>query len=111
MIGHTFRLKEKIVLAILKAATAVGGDDFSTAERLAEEVVEIAEKQYPDGIAEVEGIQDIVEKGAHRERARQDREGLYPLPRKETFRKRSQCPYRRDHPTCFPNTSMTRTGG
>jgi anaerobic ribonucleoside-triphosphate reductase len=54
--------KEKIVLAIFKAATAVGGDDFSTAERLAEEVVEIAEKQYPDGIAEVEGIQDIVEK-------------------------------------------------
>lgn len=54
--------KEKIVLAIFKAATAVGGNDFSISERLADQVVEIAEKRYPDGIAEVEGIQDIVEK-------------------------------------------------
>lgn len=54
--------KEKIVLAIFKAATAVGGDDFMTAERLAQEVIRIAEQKYPDGIAEVEGIQDIVEK-------------------------------------------------
>jgi ribonucleoside-triphosphate reductase len=54
--------KEKIVLAIFKAATAVGGNDFSISERLADEVVRIAEQRYPDGIAEVEGIQDIVEK-------------------------------------------------
>jgi len=54
--------KEKIVLAIFKAANAVGGNDFATSERLAEEVIRIAEKRYPDGIAEVEGIQDIVEK-------------------------------------------------
>lgn len=54
--------KEKIVLAIFKAATAVGGNDFATSERLADEVVRIAEERYPDGIAEVEGIQDIVEK-------------------------------------------------
>jgi len=54
--------KEKIVLAIFKAATAVGGNDFATSERLADEVVKIAEERYPDGIAEVEGIQDIVEK-------------------------------------------------
>ncbi|NMC56906.1 MAG: ribonucleoside triphosphate reductase, partial [Eubacteriaceae bacterium] len=54
--------KEKIVLAIFKAATAVGGNDFATAEKLANEVVRIAELSYPDGIAEVEGIQDIVEK-------------------------------------------------
>ncbi len=54
--------KEKIVLAIFKAATAVGGNDFSTAEKLGNEVVRIAELTYPDGIAEVEGIQDIVEK-------------------------------------------------
>ncbi|HML36518.1 MAG TPA: anaerobic ribonucleoside-triphosphate reductase, partial [Bacillota bacterium] len=47
--------KEKIVLAIFKAAKAVGGNDFSTSEKLAEE-------RYPDGIADVEGIQDIVEK-------------------------------------------------
>lgn len=54
--------KEKIVLAIFKAANAVGGDDFETSEHLADEVLTIAEQRYPDGIAEVEGIQDIVEK-------------------------------------------------
>lgn len=54
--------EEKIVLAIFKAATAVGGNDFSTSEKLADEVIRIAEQQYPDGTAEVEGIQDIVEK-------------------------------------------------
>ncbi|NLT14301.1 MAG: ribonucleoside triphosphate reductase [Clostridiales bacterium] len=54
--------KEKIILAIFKAATAVGGDDFTLAEKLADEVVHIAEQQYTDGVAEVEGIQDIVEK-------------------------------------------------
>ena len=46
--------KEKIVLAIFKAANAVGGDDFATSERLAEEVVRIAEQTCPDGVAEVE---------------------------------------------------------
>ncbi len=54
--------KEKIVLAIFKAATAVGGNDFATSEKLADEVIKIAEERYPDGIANVEGIQDIVEK-------------------------------------------------
>ena len=54
--------KEKIVLAIFKAATAVGGDDFATSEKLANEVLEIAEKRYPNGIVDVEEIQDIVEK-------------------------------------------------
>ena len=54
--------KEKIVMAIFKAANAVGGDDFATSERLADEVVLLAERQFPDGIAEVEGIQDLVEK-------------------------------------------------
>lgn len=54
--------KEKIVLAIFKAATAVGGNDFATSERLADEVVLLAEARYADGVAEVEGIQDIVEK-------------------------------------------------
>ncbi|MCE5344151.1 MAG: ribonucleoside triphosphate reductase [Eubacteriales bacterium] len=54
--------KEKISLAIFKAASAVGGDDFETSQRLADEVVAMAEARYPDGIAEVEGIQDIVEK-------------------------------------------------
>ncbi|HWQ77894.1 MAG TPA: ribonucleoside triphosphate reductase [Anaerovoracaceae bacterium] len=54
--------KEKIVLAIFKAAKAVGGNDFSTSERLADEAIRMAEERYPDGIADVEGIQDIVEK-------------------------------------------------
>lgn len=54
--------KEKIVLAIFKAASAVGGSDFSLSEKLADEVVRIADQRYPDGAAEVEGIQDIVEK-------------------------------------------------
>ncbi len=53
---------EKIVLAIFKAANAVGGDDFTTSQLLADEVVRLADLRYPDGIAEVEGIQDIVEK-------------------------------------------------
>jgi ribonucleoside-triphosphate reductase len=54
--------KEKIVLAIFKAATAVGGDDFATSEKLGEEVVRIADQLYPEGVADVEGVQDIVEK-------------------------------------------------
>lgn len=54
--------KEKIVFAIFKAASAVGGNDFTLSEKLADEVITIAEHRYPDGIADVEGIQDIVEK-------------------------------------------------
>lgn len=54
--------KEKIIFAIFKAANAVGGNDFSIAERLADKVLEMAEQKYPSGIAEVEGIQDLVEK-------------------------------------------------
>ncbi len=54
--------KEKIVLAIFKAANAVGGNDFETSQRIADEVVLLACEKYPDGVAEVEGIQDLVEK-------------------------------------------------
>ncbi|MDD3242651.1 MAG: ribonucleoside triphosphate reductase [Eubacteriales bacterium] len=54
--------KEKIAWAIFKAANAVGGNDFATAEKLTDQVLEIAQQKYPDGIAEVEGIQDMVEK-------------------------------------------------
>lgn len=54
--------REKIVWAIFKAATAVGGNDFSTSEQLADKVIHAAEEKYPDGVADVEGIQDIVEK-------------------------------------------------
>ena len=46
----------------IQSSTSCWGNDFSTSEKLADEVVKIAELQYPDGIAEVEGIQDIVEK-------------------------------------------------
>ena len=53
---------EKIAWAIFKAATAVGGNDYARAEELAEEVTGLAARRYPDGVAEVEGIQDIVEK-------------------------------------------------
>ena len=54
--------KEKIAMAIFKAAAAVGGDDYTRSEILMEKVVQIADIRYPDGIADVEGIQDIVEK-------------------------------------------------
>lgn len=54
--------KEKVVLAIFKAAKSVGGDNFSTSETLADEVIKIVEQQYPEGITDVETIQDIVEK-------------------------------------------------
>jgi len=54
--------KEKITWAIFKAATAVGGDDWSMAEGLTAEVLDMARLRYTDGIAEVEGIQDMVEK-------------------------------------------------
>jgi ribonucleoside-triphosphate reductase len=58
---ETFK-KEKITWAIFKAATAVGGNDLGRAEELAGQVVDIAQEKFPDGIADVEGIQDIVEK-------------------------------------------------
>jgi len=54
--------KEKIVLAIFKAASSVGGSDFSKSESLTDEVCCTAEKMYPNGIVEVEKIQDVVEK-------------------------------------------------
>ncbi len=54
--------KEKIVLAIFRAASSVGGTDFGKSEELAELVVQAAENAYPNGTAEVEGIQDLVEK-------------------------------------------------
>jgi len=54
--------REKIVLAIFKAATSVGGSDFNKSEILTDEVCSIADLKYPNEIAEVETIQDIVEK-------------------------------------------------
>ena len=54
--------KEKIAWAIFKAASAVGGHDWDRAEQLANEAVDVAALKYKDGIADVEGVQDIVEK-------------------------------------------------
>ncbi|HWR20197.1 MAG TPA: ribonucleoside triphosphate reductase [Clostridia bacterium] len=54
--------QEKIALAIFKAAQAVGGNDWDLSERLAVQAGEIASFKYPDGVADVEGVQDIVEK-------------------------------------------------
>ena len=54
--------KEKIIFAIFKAANAVGGNDFSQAEKLADRVVTLAENKFSGGVADVEAIQDLVEK-------------------------------------------------
>ncbi len=53
---------KKITDAIFKAAQAVGGDDIETAERLTEQVVDIARITFGDRIPGVEDIQDIVER-------------------------------------------------
>ncbi|NLY83409.1 MAG: ribonucleoside triphosphate reductase [Acholeplasmataceae bacterium] len=53
---------EKITWAIFKAAKAVGGNDWKRAESLTEEVVALAAAQLGEGIADVEFIQDMVEK-------------------------------------------------
>ena len=53
---------EKITWAIFKAATAVGGDDFLTAQRLCDEVVEKVTDSLDGDIADIEQIQDMVEK-------------------------------------------------
>ncbi len=54
--------REKITWAIFKAATAVGGDDWEKAEFLTDQVMDAASLRYKDGLAEVEAVQDIVEK-------------------------------------------------
>ena len=54
--------REKITWAIFKAANAVGGDDWSIAERLTDQVIGMANARFPDDGADVESIQDIVEK-------------------------------------------------
>ena len=53
---------EKITRAIFKAATAVGGHDWETAEILTSEIVLLAEAQFSSDIIDVEFIQDLVEK-------------------------------------------------
>ncbi len=53
---------EKITRAIFRAANAVGGNDWEKAELLTQDVVRLAEQKYGDSIADVEAIQDLVEK-------------------------------------------------
>lgn len=53
---------EKITRAIFKAAVACGGSDYSRAEELCRQVLDLALKKYGNRVPEVEGIQDIVEK-------------------------------------------------
>ena len=54
--------KIKIKNAIWKAAQAVNGTDESLSDRLADEVVSLAEAKYGVSTPDVEGIQDLVEK-------------------------------------------------
>ncbi len=55
--------KDKITNAIFKAVQAVGGSDKTIAESLANQVMEILEKNMPPGaIPNIEDIQDIVER-------------------------------------------------
>lgn len=53
---------DKIVSAIFKAASAIGGTDHAEAERLAKQVVEILDNESHDVPPAVEHIQDTVEK-------------------------------------------------
>ena len=54
--------KEKITGAIFKAARAVGGEDYETAEKLTEKVICYLMKNTKEEIPDVETIQDAVEK-------------------------------------------------
>ncbi|MDO4543715.1 MAG: ribonucleoside triphosphate reductase [Clostridia bacterium] len=54
--------REKIRIAIWKAAQAVNGTNEAIADGLTDEVVRIANERYTDQIPDIEAIQDIVEK-------------------------------------------------
>ena len=54
--------QEKITWAIYKAAVAVGGDDFMKAQGLSDQVVEYVSLHVEGSAADVETIQDAVEK-------------------------------------------------
>ncbi len=53
---------EKITRAIFKAANAVGGNDWDRANDLTNQVIVMAEAHFQDDVADVEKIQDLVEK-------------------------------------------------
>jgi anaerobic ribonucleoside-triphosphate reductase len=54
--------QEKITWAIFKAANAVGGDDWDTAEKLSLEAAALAKQTYGGDVVDVEQLQDMVEK-------------------------------------------------
>lgn len=54
--------RDKIRIAIWKAAQAVNGTNEAIADALTDEVVRIADERYHDQIPDIESIQDIVEK-------------------------------------------------
>ena len=61
--GRTVPFDEnKIMQAILKAATAVGGQDKTVAEELTNAITSYLEQNFKNKIPEIEEIQDIVEK-------------------------------------------------
>ena len=53
---------EKIANAIFKAAQALGGHDYDTAMKLAQQVVEEVEQECGDAPPTVEQVQDVVER-------------------------------------------------
>ncbi|MGE5328427.1 MAG: ribonucleoside triphosphate reductase [Deltaproteobacteria bacterium] len=55
-------MPEKITRAIFKAARACGGEDYSKAECLCEQVIDILQTDFKDKVPHVEEVQDIVEK-------------------------------------------------
>lgn len=54
--------QEKITWAIYKAAAAVGGDDFTRAQTLSDQVVQFILERVSGEVADVEAIQDATEK-------------------------------------------------
>ena len=72
---------EKITWAIFKAATAVGGNNWTMAEDLTRQVIDLADQKYRDGLAEVEGIQDLVEKVLIENGHAKTAKAYHPLPR------------------------------
>ena len=59
--------KEKITRAIFKAAHACGGENYAQAEALSDEVMKIAEKQFPDKVPGHPGHSADHRQGLHRE--------------------------------------------
>jgi anaerobic ribonucleoside-triphosphate reductase len=54
--------QQKITWAIFKAAQSCGGRDYTRAEQLSDEVVQLLDRRFPDRVPEVEEVQDVVEK-------------------------------------------------